>query len=65
MARVVGRRTQVLHAACADVELDGTTAGELLTAHGYEYLAGCGWREARTWIEQSPLFRTRSAATRS
>jgi hypothetical protein len=64
MARVRSRRTKVLHTECADAaSFDGLTARELLTAHGMEYLAGCGYTAARSYLDTSPLFRVGGSAT--
>lgn len=61
MARCVTGKTRVLKTDHADrfhsTPEVGFTALDALEARGLEYLAGCGWAEAKAAIEASPFFR--------
>lgn len=59
MARVCGGKTKAIHAdPCAAARTpEGITESDLLTAHGMEYLARCGYKEARAFLDSSPMFR--------
>lgn len=65
MARIVGRVTHALHAACADKEaINSFTHLQLLEAHGYEYLASVGYEQAKKWLADSPITKGGSHAAR-
>ncbi|MCR5943944.1 hypothetical protein FG152_24535 [Ochrobactrum sp. XJ1] len=58
MARVVGRATKCIHAACADrLSFNGFNEREYLEAHGMAYLAACGWKDAQRFMETAPICR--------
>ena len=60
MARVTGGGHKALHEGCAARRFggfDGVTHLNALEAWGYEYLANCGWAQAKAWVETSPFFK--------
>lgn len=59
MARVVGKATRCMHEDCASKPYGGTAhpGRDYLEAWGMEYLAACGWKAAKAFLETSPMFR--------
>lgn len=64
MARVVGKATRCMHEACAAKPFGGSslTGRDFLEGWGMEYLAACGFPEAKAFIETAPIFQPRTAA---
>lgn len=54
MARVAGDQTKVMHEPCADKPYGGSpqTGRDILEIWGMQYLAGCGYREAKKFLEK-------------
>lgn len=58
MARLQSVKTKVLHVACSEKPAtNGFTQLQLLEAHGMEYLSGCGFAEAKRFVQTSPIFK--------
>lgn len=57
MARVVGKATRCMHEDCAAKPFGGSTltGRDFLEGWGMEYLAGCGWPQARAWLDAAPI----------
>lgn len=68
MARVGKGKTRACHSECADIKMslhDGeeVTLRDLMQAHSMKHLANLGYPQAVKFVEESPLFCTRPAAS--
>lgn len=61
MAKVVGKASRCVHVACASrpypTQDSPLTWRDALEGWGMEYLAACGWPEAKDFIETAPIFK--------
>jgi hypothetical protein len=63
MARVIGKATKCMHDSCAKSPYGspGYVGSDFLEAWGMEYLAACGWSQAKSFLNSAPICKPTAA----